>query len=147
MSKNIEFSFTLPSDNEGFIEYECPFCEEIFRLNKNFFQGEQKNDELFCPLCGMKSNAQNFYTTECVEYMSQMQIYLAESYLDKQLKDVAKKSKGLMKYKNKNHLQEPEIFDLHHEIETKYHCKKCEESFKTKMGSNIIYCPYCGDIV
>lgn len=147
MSKELNFSFTLPSDNEGYIEYECPFCKEIFRLNKNLFQGEKENEELFCTLCSMKSSVQNFYTTECVEYMSQMQIYLAESYLDKQLKDVAKKSKGLMKYKSKNHPQEPEMFGLHPELETKHHCKKCEESFKTKMGSNIVYCPYCGEMV
>ena len=47
MSKDIEFSFTLPSDIEGYIEYECPFCEEIFRLNKNFFQGEQEMTNCF----------------------------------------------------------------------------------------------------
>ena len=147
MSKNIEFSFTLPSDDEGYIEYECPFCEEVFRLDKNFFHGERENDELFCPLCNMKSNVQNFYTTECVEYMSKMKIYLSEVYLDKQLKDMVKKSKGLIKYKSKKHSLEPEMFSLHPEIETKHYCDKCNESFKTKMGSNIIYCPYCGEIV
>lgn len=147
MSKDIEFSFTLPSDDEGYIEYECPFCEEVFRLDKNFFQGERESDELFCPLCNMKSNVQNFYTTECVEYMSKMKVYLSEVYLDKQLKDMAKKSKGLMKYKSKKRSLEPEMFNLHPEIETKHCCSKCNELFKTKMGSNIIYCPYCGEIV
>lgn len=147
MLEKINFSFALPSDSEGYIEYECPFCKEKFRLDKNLFHGEKENDELFCPLCSMKSSVQNFYTTECVEYMSQMQIYLTEVYLDKELKNAEKKSRGFIKYKSKNRLQEPKVFGLHPEIETKRHCKKCIESFKTKMGSNIVYCPYCGEII
>lgn len=147
MAKELDFSFTLPSDLDGYIEYECSFCKEVFRLNKNYFQGDKENNELFCPHCNIKSNVQNFYTTECVEYISQMKVYLSEIYLDKQLKDIVKKSKGLVKYKSKKSPVEPKLFGLHPGIEVKHYCSKCNESFKTEIGSNIVYCPYCGEIV
>ena len=60
---------------------------------------------------------------------------------------MAKKSKGLMKYKSKGRNLEPEMFGLHPDIESKHHCKKCNETFKTSIGSTVIYCPYCGDII
>ena len=31
MSKELEFSFPVPSDNDGYIEDEYPFGEEVFR--------------------------------------------------------------------------------------------------------------------
>ncbi len=147
MSKKLDFSFELPSDNEGYIEYECPICKAVFRLDKNLFQGEKENDSLFCPICNMQSSIQNFYTTECIEYISDMRSYLANDYLDKELKNVAKKSKGLIKYKSKGTNLKPKMYGLHPNVETKHFCKKCNETFKTSFGSIVIYCPFCGDII
>lgn len=143
----MSFSFNLPCDNEGYVEYDCPFCKTVFRLNQGLFQGERGNDELFCPYCNLKSSVQNFYTTECVEYMAKMRVYLQKVYLDNELKTIAKKSKGLLKYTNKKRPSEPDIFGLHPEIDTKHYCPKCNNSFKIRIGANIIYCPYCGDVL
>lgn len=148
MDNELSFTFTLPNDEDGFMEYECPFCNSIFRLEKNLFQGDHENDELFCPYCGLKSNVQNLYTTECVNYINEMKMHMVNDLVDKQLKDMAKHSKGLIKYKSKNKSTEPELFGLHIEVNEETTCPKCKEKFKTKTNlGSIKYCPYCGEII
>lgn len=42
MAKEMKYQFDLPSDEDGYIEYECPTCLKIFRLNKNLFMVSNK---------------------------------------------------------------------------------------------------------
>ena len=45
-----EISFVTPSDSDGYVTFECPFCQAGFKLLTDEFQGdEQSCDELFCP--------------------------------------------------------------------------------------------------
>ena len=53
------FTINLSNDTDGFLEYECPFCEQKFRLATNEFQGNGDYSELYCPYCKLKSSSEN----------------------------------------------------------------------------------------
>lgn len=148
MAKEMKYQFDLPSDEDGYIEYECPTCLKIFRLNKNLFQNQNGYKDLYCPYCGLKDVADHFYTTECVKYMEKMQEYLAQEYINQELKELVKKSKGLLKMEpNHNNNKKPQEFSIHFGIDGKKECKHCGETFKVDTKAVVIaYCPYCGDI-
>ena len=144
---SIEINVKLPVDDDGFIEYECPFCKQVFKLEKNLFKNEYKNEELFCPYCGLKSNVNRFYTTEFIEYLDSVKTSKVNELINKEMSNIAKKSKGLLTIKSKNKNIEPLMLKLHYDINNNHICKICNEKFKTNNSSKIIYCPYCGVIL
>ena len=56
------FTINLSSDTDGFLEYECPFCEQKFRLATNEFQGNGEYSELYCD----KKEKKIFHFFSCV---------------------------------------------------------------------------------
>lgn len=148
MTKKIRYIFDLPSDKDGYIEYECPTCQKIFRLNNNLFQNLNGYKNLYCPYCGLKDAADHFYTRECVKYIKEMQTYLTKEYINQELKKLVKNSNGLLKMKsNHSNNKKPQRFSIHFEIEGKRKCVRCGEDFKINEKEGVItYCPYCGEI-
>ena len=44
------FEISIEGDSEGYVTFECPFCESEFKLNASEFQDEDNVfSELFCP--------------------------------------------------------------------------------------------------
>ena len=67
----IEIPVTIPLDNDGFLRRECPTCEEEFK----WYEHEEGDadaetvDQYFCPLCGVASGFDTWWTPVQLEYM------------------------------------------------------------------------------
>ena len=90
---NIEFRVSIPLDDDHFLRRECPLCNrefkvlvpeediedmisrriKIFMIEENIDiqdEEEQKEDiELICPYCGQRSDINEWWTKEQLEYM------------------------------------------------------------------------------
>lgn len=146
----ITVSVDLPNDNDGFIEYECPNCQKVFRLDKNLFNEPREYSVLFCPYCGLNSSVDNFYTTECVEYMKIAAEQQAIDMLNDSFKSMEKQFRNskFIKVKAKPiKKKENDILTLHGGIDRVMSCENCEENYKICNEEGAIsYCPYCGEI-
>ena len=61
----MELTFNIPCDSEGYVAFECPFCEIEFKLLGADFQKEEYTyEDLFCPYCGLADKRDAFYTKE-----------------------------------------------------------------------------------
>ena len=65
---DVTFEINIEGDSEGYVTFECPFCESEFKLNASEFQDEDNVfTELFCPYCGLIDKVNAFYSKEVVE--------------------------------------------------------------------------------
>ena len=72
-------SFEISSDSDGYVGFECPFCQVGFKLLANEVQNnEEFHHELFCPYCGLTDKSNNFYIREVSEHIHA----LAENYMN-----------------------------------------------------------------
>ena len=48
------FTITIQGDREGYVTFECPYCDSEFKLQAGEFQNDDEPfEELFCPYCGL----------------------------------------------------------------------------------------------
>lgn len=140
----MDISVELPQDCEGYLEYECPFCERRFRLQVNAFQNDEI-ESLYCPYCGLSSEPEQFGTKELQQLIEETAARYVQEELDKSLTKLAKSSRGLIKYKPDKKI-EPQNIILDEAINDKIHCGKCDTQFKVDDGTAIMHtCPLCGD--
>ncbi len=144
----MEISVKLPVDSDGFIEYECPYCKKIFRLNKNLFNDSENYFSLHCPYCGIESEIGRFYTTAFVEYSQKITQQFASEELNKIFKSMERQTRNsLVKMKFKPTKSDaPSDLKLYAGIDKLEHCNICDNDYKIEVGFAIPYCPYCGEI-
>ena len=71
MNDEIRVPVSLPLDSDGFLRRECPTCEREFK----WFSHEEGDadaevvDQYFCPLCGVASGTDSWWTPAQLEYM------------------------------------------------------------------------------
>ena len=137
------FTINLSSDTDGFLEYECPFCEQKFRLATNEFQGSGDYAELYCPYCKLKSSSENFYTTEGIQYIEKCKEIIAENLTFETIKNATKNNKffKLTTKHKKRGLPNPPILEESNMTNKK--CVECEHEFKILNGHISTCCPYC----
>ena len=144
----MEIKIELPTDEDGYLEYECPHCQNIFSLKASSFTGSGNETTLYCPYCGLNSDIKNFYTKECVEYLKSYAKQLVAAELQKSFKKIERDSKNsLIRFEREN-IEPNEVSNLtlHPGINNLQECKYCSNSYKIKDGYTISYCPYCGGI-
>ena len=48
------FTITIQGDSEGYVTFECPYCDSEFKLQAGEYQNDDEPfEELFCPYCGL----------------------------------------------------------------------------------------------
>lgn len=140
----MDLTIELPQDSEGFIDYECPFCERRFRLPINVFQ-DDNIQKLYCPYCGLYSAPSEFGTKELQQLIEETVAGYVQDELKKSLSKLARNSKGLIKYKPGEKIV-PQNVILDERINDKIHCDNCDVKFKVDDGTAIMHtCPICGD--
>lgn len=55
--KTIQVS--IPADEDGYVSFECPHCEQRFKLRADEFE-ESDIINLFCPICGLVHELDHF---------------------------------------------------------------------------------------
>lgn len=146
----VNFEIKIPGDIEGFVTFECPFCESEFKLNASECQ-DDKNPykEFFCPYCGLVHEISHFYSKEIIEYIQA----IATNYMFEQInktfagmKSSINRTKGMkieFKPLKKVHLKDLKEKETVEEI---FECPMCGNHEKVLYcaGASKVFCAYCG---
>jgi sarcosine oxidase delta subunit len=139
---------SIPTDSDGFLSFECPFCEERFKLAAN----EVQEDDVFvlhCPICGLNDDAQSFLSSGVIEAAQTAAMNLAYDAINEAMKGWERRSRSSdlirfkagspLKHEPEKVLIEDEAFELH-----EFAC--CDRSAKVQPIDEVagVYCPYCG---
>ncbi|WP_258106146.1 hypothetical protein [Christensenella minuta] len=147
----INLSFTIQGDSEGYVTFECPYCSSEFKLRADEFQNDEEPfDELYCPYCGLSKMPNDFYTEEVIEKAKAIATnYMIEELnktFGKMQRDLARNNGVIkMSYKPLTKVYVKEIEDKD-TIETIFECSCCNRHVKVLYcaGVSKIFCPYCG---
>ncbi|MEG4911629.1 hypothetical protein [Microcoleus sp. B7-D4] len=145
---DVAFQIKVPSDNDGFITLQCPFCDDRFKLTVEDFQREDII-EIFCPYCGLRDQHNQFLRDEVIEQAQIIASNYAKSLLNQWVKDLEKSTKRnkFVNFKAGKlpKLEAEKILFEQEELEiTTLVC--CQVTVKTRPLNKVIgvYCPCCG---
>ncbi len=146
-----DLSITLHADSDGFISYECPFCNSTFKLSASDINDENfPIEELFCPYCGLADSPNKFLSTAAEEAINNLVHNYAANMLNQEFSKMARSinsKKGLlsMKYKPIEMLPEKDVSDDDSPGDI-VKCNTCERAVKVfpNAGMSKVFCPYCG---
>ncbi len=79
---------TIPEDEEGFIDRECPndICKFSFKINADDWSNIVRDEEVFCPMCGHTANSQSWFTEVQVEHLQRQALSQVSRNFDNALK-------------------------------------------------------------
>lgn len=147
----VTLSFTIQGDNEGYVIFECPFCQSEFKLRADEFQSENAPvTDIFCPYCGLTSQYNEFYSQEVVEHIKTLAMNVMIDEINDSFGKMAKKinrskSSLQMKFKPLKKLNTKELVtnELAEEIFCCHHCERHHKALYCS-GKSKVFCPYCG---
>lgn len=62
------FTISIQGDSEGYVTFECPYCNSEFKLQAGEYQNDDEPfEELFCPYCGLAKEKNEFLSAEVIE--------------------------------------------------------------------------------
>lgn len=137
-------SFMIQGDNEGYITFECPFCDSEFKLQAGEYQNsEEPVEDLFCPYCGLSKSKDGFLSSEVIEQAQGIMYNYAVEELNKafgKLKGSINRSKGLIKMTYKP-LKKVAVRELKEKdtVETELKCTCCERSMKVLYCAGVVW--------
>lgn len=146
----VTLEMTIQSDSEGYVTFECPYCESQFKLSVDECQNEADiYENFYCPYCGLMGDRNNFYTKEAIQEIQNRIYNLMTQTVNKELNKMSrqlKKSKFLSIKVNKlKEVATNEIVDKD-TVEEVFQCSLCGKHEKVIycLGVSKIYCAYCG---
>lgn len=147
---DINFEIKIEGDSEGYVTFECPFCESEFKLNASEFQDEDNViTELFCPYCGLTNNIDTFYSREVIEQVENIAYNYMVEQVNEMFNDFKRSVRGNKSIKvdfkelKKVNLKEVKDRDTVEEI---FSCPMCENHVRVLYcaGASKVFCAYCG---
>lgn len=147
-------SIPIESDEDGFVDRECPDeeCMFLFKVHEEDWERNFKDESVFCPMCGNESTSDTFWTTEQVNNAEKQSVEYIQGKIHKAMKDDtrsfnSRQSKGGFISINmtvKGHASQKLIMPLPSQeiFEQKIKCEKCESRYSV-IGS-AFFCPCCG---
>lgn len=144
------FEISIEGDSEGYVTFECPFCESEFKLNASEFQDEDNVfSDLFCPYCGLTDKVNTFYSKEAIEQAKTIAYNHMMEQINKAFNDFKrsyKRNKYIkvdFKELKKVNLKELKDKDTTEEI---FSCPMCENHVRVLycVGVSKVFCAYCG---
>lgn len=145
---DVVFQITIPSDNDGFVTLQCPFCEDRFKLTVTDFEREDII-EIFCPYCGLRHQHSHFLRDEVIEQAHTVANNYAKSMINEWAKKLERSFKGSKNVKFKAgkplEMEAEKILFEQEELET-VNLNCCQITVKTRFLNKVIgiYCPCCG---
>ena len=133
MSETI-INISVPTDNDGFITLQCPFCGDKFKLRAEEIEADELT-HIFCPYCGLQDESSHFWTDEVME---QAKIAAVKSIINDGGKFL-KGSRKPLKMEDDKILFETEDLEV-----AEVTC--CQSMIKVRpLAKSVgIYCPFCG---
>lgn len=140
-----KLSISIPTDNDGFVTFQCPFCGEIFKLQAEEIQADDVIN-IFCPICGLMSEPSNFVTDNVIQHAQDVAMNYVKDLLNDNFKKMEHDSKGYFKITNKLKTeQEKLLYETESELQqVTFEC--CNKNAKIRLIDKELgaYCPYCG---
>lgn len=139
---------SIPTDDDGFVSFQCPFCSDKFKLSVGECEQEDVL-QIFCPYCGLSDELSNFLSDEVNEQLRiAAQNYLAEQ-INSMLRDMERRfhrNPGVsFRASPLNTEPDSQIIETDDDLEPSTH-EICGRT--VKVHANCIevgpYCPYCG---
>lgn len=97
-SQEIQVTYELPIDNDGFVRRQCPSCEKQFKWHHGpaSEEAEQQADAevCYCPLCGTPATTDQWFTDDQVEHINAEAERATVPAFDDMLDDVFKGLNG-----------------------------------------------------
>lgn len=139
---------SIPTDLDGFLSLECPFCEGRFKLSASEVQ-EDDVVLIHCPICGLSDEPNSFLTSEVVEAANIMLQNLAYDVVNDAMKGWERRSRGnkSMTFKAGRPIRhEPEAVLIEDDSLKLHVFECCDRSAKVSVmdAALILKCPYCG---
>lgn len=95
------FTITIQGDSEGYVTFECPYCDSEFKLQAGEYQNDDEPfEELFCPYCGLAKEKNEFLSSDVIEQAQAIAYNHMVEELNKSFKKMQRsvnRSKGLIK--------------------------------------------------
>lgn len=142
------FQISIPADEDGYVSFQCPYCNQRFKLNVNEFQ-ESEVIDLYCPICGLANEVDCFYSNEIIEKALSIAENEAMNMIYDMFKGWERKTRGNKNFNvkagRKPNIPINEIYENIDElIVVKANC--CKKHIKVKELDRLlgIYCSYCG---
>lgn len=142
------FKIDVPTDDDGFLTLQCPFCSDQFKLTAQDFEREDIID-LFCPYCGLKDELSSFITDEVIEQAQILALNYVKSQMNKSIKGLENSSKGnkyiSFKAGQPFKMEEDKVLFEKEELEKiTLNCCNFETKAKLIIKEIGVYCPCCG---
>lgn len=138
----------IPSDEEGYISFECPSCEDRFKLHADEYDGDAAST-IYCPLCGLNNSIGEFLTKDVPRVAEAHATEMALDAVEKMFGDLERKSRGnkFIKFragKRPPRRERPELREVTDLAIVQFAC--CDRSAKVPHSDALsgVYCPYCG---
>lgn len=147
---DVNFEIKIDGDSEGYVTFECPFCESEFKLNASEFQNDDNIfTELFCPYCGLTDGINKFYSKEVIEQAKAIAYNSMMEQINQMFSDFKRSLKGSKHIKvNFKELKKVNLKELKDKdtVEEIFSCPMCENHVRVLYCAGIskIFCPYCG---
>lgn len=145
------FIITIQGDSEGYVTFECPYCNSEFKLQAGEYQNDDEPfEELFCPYCGLVKDKNEFLSSDVIDKAEAIAYNHIVGELNKTFNNMQRsinRSKGLIKmdYKPLKKVATKELKDKD-TTETEVKCSCCDHRVKVLYyaGMAKAFCPYCG---
>ena len=144
----MEIKISIPTDEDGFIEMECDYCNNRFMLHESVYSDEA-NLHFFCPICGLPNGIGTFYCQEVLEAARRIATNMMYDQIQKQLGPTIRKinrtgflkmSLNIPKQIPEKELYAPAMeYILSHQDCCGIDVKTLEFDFQIGL-----YCPICG---
>lgn len=147
---DVQFEIKIQGDSEGYVTFECPFCDSEFKLKADEFQSEDNVfAELYCPYCGLVNEISEFYSKEVMEKAK----VIAQNYMAEEINKMFGNMKRNMdssnfikvEYKELKKINSKELRDKD-TVEEIIECPICNNHEKVLYcaGVSKVFCSYCG---
>lgn len=144
----VSFQIDIPTDSDGYLSIQCPYCENKFKVLGNYFE---KIDaiEIYCPICGLVNEINSFFTKEVIEKAMSIAQNYAEDLIYNMFKDIERKNRRnkFLKFKTgrKPSHHEPELYET---VQNLVNVNKvcCGSDIKVTLLDKwlVPYCIKCG---
>lgn len=145
-------SVSLPSDDEGYFDRECPSseCQFAFKIFEDDWREKVSDEEVFCPFCGHSADSDSWWTQEQIEQAKRTAIAQFERSIgDAIARDARRWNRSQPRNSlfsvtmdvRRRPLHFPSAFAAE-VMELKVTCPKCECRYAVVGAA--FFCPACG---
>lgn len=146
-------SIEIPSDDDGYLDRECPSpdCQFIFKINDDDWKDKVNDEMVFCPFCGHIADSNSWWTQDQIQQAKDVALDGVKDRLNRAMvRDAEKFNRrqprgGLVNMKMEvRNRSRPPIRKIYSEtMQLKIECPQCSCRYAVVGGA--YFCPACGN--